>query len=105
MGFIHGVDGDAADENLLSGLQSAVQVLSASKEGRTVTLRFEGPVPPDHVTLFRIRFPVRPARPRPLQCRQCGRYGHVRETATGQTAASVAAGLTQESRTVSISVV
>lgn len=80
MGFLHGVDGDAADENLLSGLQSAVRVLSASREGRTVTLRFEGPVPPDHVTLFRVRFPVRPARPRPLQCRQCGRYGHVRET-------------------------
>ncbi|KAL3243471.1 hypothetical protein MRX96_020535 [Rhipicephalus microplus] len=53
MGFIHGVDGDAADENLLSGLQSAVRVLSAFREGRTVTLRFEGPVPPDHVTLFR----------------------------------------------------
>ncbi|KAH8021736.1 hypothetical protein HPB51_016684 [Rhipicephalus microplus] len=80
MGFIHGVDGDAADENLLSGLQSAVRVLSASREGRTVTLRFEGLVPPDHVTLFRVRFPVRPARPRPLQGRQCGRYGHVRET-------------------------
>ncbi|KAL3246508.1 hypothetical protein MRX96_057622 [Rhipicephalus microplus] len=46
MGFLHGVDGDAADENLLSGLQSAVRVLSASREGRTVTLRFEGPVPP-----------------------------------------------------------
>ncbi|KAL3246350.1 hypothetical protein MRX96_057705 [Rhipicephalus microplus] len=46
MGFIHGVDGDAADDNLLSGLQSAVRVLSASREGRTVTLRFEGPVPP-----------------------------------------------------------
>ncbi|KAL3241509.1 hypothetical protein MRX96_047844 [Rhipicephalus microplus] len=53
MGFIHGADGDAADENLLSGLQSAVRVLSASREGRTVTLCFEGPVPPDHVTLFR----------------------------------------------------
>ncbi|KAL3199834.1 hypothetical protein MRX96_043759 [Rhipicephalus microplus] len=55
MGFLHGVDGDAADENLLSGLQSAVRVLSASREGRTVTLRFEGPVPPDHVTLFRLQ--------------------------------------------------
>ncbi|KAL3205502.1 hypothetical protein MRX96_040795 [Rhipicephalus microplus] len=33
MGFLHGVDGDAADENLLSVLQSAVRVLSASREG------------------------------------------------------------------------
>ncbi|KAL3189891.1 hypothetical protein MRX96_020236 [Rhipicephalus microplus] len=46
------VDGNAADENLLSGLQSAVRVLSASREGRTVTVRFEGPISPDHVTLF-----------------------------------------------------
>lgn len=79
-GFLHGVDGDPDAESLLSSLQSAVRVLSATREGRTVTLRFEGPVPPDHVTLHRVRFPVRPARPRPLQCRQCGRYGHVKET-------------------------
>ncbi|KAL3198510.1 hypothetical protein MRX96_014326 [Rhipicephalus microplus] len=67
MGFIHGVDGDAADENLLSGLQSAVRVLSASREGRTVTLRFEGPVPPDHVTLFRLQPTLQLSlQPRPL---------------------------------------
>ncbi|KAH7986190.1 hypothetical protein HPB52_025144 [Rhipicephalus sanguineus] len=79
-GFLHGVDGDPDDESLLSGLQSAVWVLSATREGRTLTLRFEGPVPSDQVTLHRVRFPVPPARPRPLECRQCGRYGHVKET-------------------------
>ncbi|KAL3188182.1 hypothetical protein MRX96_023932 [Rhipicephalus microplus] len=67
MGFLHGVDGDAADENLLSGLQSAVRILSASREGRTVTLRFEGPVPPDHVTLFRLQPTLQLSlRPQPL---------------------------------------
>ncbi|KAH7955385.1 hypothetical protein HPB52_000807 [Rhipicephalus sanguineus] len=79
-GVSHGVDGDPDDESLLSGLQSAVWVLSATREGRTLTLRFEGPVPSDQVTLHRVRFPVPPARPRPLECRQCGRYGHVKET-------------------------
>ncbi|KAH7962693.1 hypothetical protein HPB52_017513 [Rhipicephalus sanguineus] len=79
MGFIHGVDEDPAEDTLLPGLQSAVPVLAATKEGRTVTLRFGGPVPPERVALFRVHFPVRPARPRPLQCKQCSRYGHVRE--------------------------
>ncbi|KAL3237206.1 hypothetical protein MRX96_048233 [Rhipicephalus microplus] len=53
MGFLRRVDSDAAGENLLSGLQSEVRVISATRKGRTITLRFEGPVPPDHVTLFR----------------------------------------------------
>ncbi|KAH7971850.1 hypothetical protein HPB52_003473 [Rhipicephalus sanguineus] len=78
-GFLHGVDGEHDDNTLLASLQSSVPVLSAAREGRTVTLRFGGPVPPEQVMLFRVRFPVRPARPRPLQCKQCGRYGHVRE--------------------------
>ncbi|KAL3184454.1 hypothetical protein MRX96_031746 [Rhipicephalus microplus] len=41
--FLYGVDDDAADKNLLPRLQSAARVLSASREGRTVTLRFECP--------------------------------------------------------------
>ncbi|KAH7968692.1 hypothetical protein HPB52_010659 [Rhipicephalus sanguineus] len=79
-GFLHGVDGEPADDSLLPAIQSPVPVLSASREGRTVALRFEGPVPPEQVSLFRVRFTVRPARPRPLQCRQCGRFGHVKES-------------------------
>ncbi|KAL3188548.1 hypothetical protein MRX96_003508 [Rhipicephalus microplus] len=79
-GFLHGVDGEPAVDSLLPGIQSAIPVLSAAREGRTVTLRFAGPVPPEHVSLFLVRFPVRPARPRPLQCRQCGRFGHVKES-------------------------
>ncbi|KAH7973262.1 hypothetical protein HPB52_023327 [Rhipicephalus sanguineus] len=44
-GFLHVVDGDHADDILLPGLQSTVPVLSAAREGRTVTLRFEGQFP------------------------------------------------------------
>ncbi|KAL3179603.1 hypothetical protein MRX96_037983 [Rhipicephalus microplus] len=79
-GYLHGVDGKPAVDSLLPGIQSAVPVLSAAREGRNVTLRFAGPVPPEHVSLFLVRFPVRPARPRPLQCRQCRRFGHVKES-------------------------
>ncbi|KAH7947640.1 hypothetical protein HPB52_014850 [Rhipicephalus sanguineus] len=77
-GFLHGVDGEPAVDSLLPGIKSAVPVLAATREGRTVTLSFAGPVPPEHVTLFLVQFPVRPARPRPMQCQQCGRFGHVK---------------------------
>ncbi|KAH7964103.1 hypothetical protein HPB51_027660 [Rhipicephalus microplus] len=38
------VDGEPAADSLLPGIQSAVPVLSDAREGRTVTLRFAGPV-------------------------------------------------------------
>ncbi|KAL3207890.1 hypothetical protein MRX96_039431 [Rhipicephalus microplus] len=79
-GFLHGVDGEPVADSLLPMIQSAVPVLFAVREGRTMTLRFAGPVPPEHVSLFLVRFPVRPARPRPLQCWQCGRFGHVKDS-------------------------
>ncbi|KAH7943546.1 hypothetical protein HPB52_009202 [Rhipicephalus sanguineus] len=79
-GFLHGIDGEPSDASLLPGIVSSVPVMSATREGSTVTLRFSGPVPPEYVSLFRVQFRVRPARPRPLQCRQCGRFGHVKET-------------------------
>ncbi|KAH7934628.1 hypothetical protein HPB51_029005 [Rhipicephalus microplus] len=40
-------------------------------------------VPPTRVRLFRMVFEVRPSRPRPLQCRRCGRYGHIAVTCRG----------------------
>ncbi|KAH7984534.1 hypothetical protein HPB52_022232 [Rhipicephalus sanguineus] len=65
-GLLHGVDGEPAGDSLLPAIQSPVPVLSASREGRTVSLRFEGRVPPEQVSL--------------LRCRQCGRFGHVKES-------------------------
>ncbi|KAH8020449.1 hypothetical protein HPB51_001747 [Rhipicephalus microplus] len=41
--------------------------------------RFACSQPPDRVTLFGLQLRVRHARPRPLQCRQCSRFGHVSE--------------------------
>ncbi|KAH7943088.1 hypothetical protein HPB52_004914 [Rhipicephalus sanguineus] len=52
IGYLHGVDGEPDNASLLSGLQSTLPVLSATREGSTVTLRFAGPVPPQHVKLF-----------------------------------------------------
>ncbi|KAL3204364.1 hypothetical protein MRX96_041235 [Rhipicephalus microplus] len=51
-GFLHGVGGEPVADSLLPGIQSAVPVLSAAREGQTVTLRLASPVPPEHVSLF-----------------------------------------------------
>ncbi|KAL3185150.1 hypothetical protein MRX96_031026 [Rhipicephalus microplus] len=66
IGYLHGVDGEPAVDSLLPGIQSAVPVLSAAREGRTVTLRFAGPVPPEHVSLFLVRFQC--GQPDPVLC-------------------------------------
>nr|XP_050038383.1 proteoglycan 4-like [Dermacentor andersoni] len=79
-GYLHGVDGLPADADLLGAMVSSVPVLSATRDGSTVTIRFAGPVPPERLSLFKLGFRVRPARHRPVQCRQCGRFRHVLES-------------------------
>ncbi|XP_070381709.1 uncharacterized protein [Dermacentor albipictus] len=79
-GYLHGVDGLPEDADLLGAIVSSVPVLSATRDGSTVTIRFAGPVPPERLSLYKLGFRVRPARPRPVQCRQCGRFGHVLES-------------------------
>ncbi|KAH7985593.1 hypothetical protein HPB52_025535 [Rhipicephalus sanguineus] len=79
-GYLHGVEGDLTDDDLLQSIESSVPLVSAARNGNTVTLRFAGPVPPEHVSLYKLRCRVRPARPRPLQCLQCGRVGHATAT-------------------------
>ncbi|KAH7931462.1 hypothetical protein HPB52_025650 [Rhipicephalus sanguineus] len=78
-GFVYGVDGDLTNAEMLAGITSAVPVLSATREGASVKLRFAEPLPPERVVLLGLRLRVRHVRPRPRQCQQCGRFGHVAE--------------------------
>nr|XP_050035812.1 uncharacterized protein LOC126532181 [Dermacentor andersoni] len=55
-GFLHGVVGLPADTDLLGAIESSVPVLSATREESTITIRFAGPVPPEHVRLFKLGF-------------------------------------------------
>nr|XP_037278208.1 uncharacterized protein LOC119171534 [Rhipicephalus microplus] len=82
-GVVQGVDGDYTDEALLAAVSSDVPVIAARRQGTSLVLRFASPVPPTRVRLFRMVFEVRPSRPRPLQCRRCGRYGHIAVTCRG----------------------
>ncbi|KAH7936349.1 hypothetical protein HPB52_021555 [Rhipicephalus sanguineus] len=79
-GYLHGMEGDLTDDELLQSIESSVPLVSAARNGNTVTLRFADPVPPEHVSLYKLRCRVRAARTRPLQCMQCGRLGHAAAT-------------------------
>ncbi|KAL3251172.1 hypothetical protein MRX96_017777 [Rhipicephalus microplus] len=73
-GYLHGVEGDLADHELLQCIESSVTVVCAVRCGKAVTLRFASPVPTKQVSIFKLRCRVRPARPRPLLCMHCGRF-------------------------------
>ncbi|KAH7961808.1 hypothetical protein HPB52_012241 [Rhipicephalus sanguineus] len=77
IGFVHSVDGKPSDTELLEGITSTVPVVAATRQGSTVRLQFAGSLPPERVSLCGIWLRVWHAKPRPIQCRQCGRLGHV----------------------------
>lgn len=57
-----------------------VRSLHPTKLGRNMLVRFNGPAPPAQVTLIGedcyVELEVKPNRPRPLQCSNCGRFNH-----------------------------
>lgn len=63
-------------EDIVACLETPVAVQSAVRRGTAVYLRFAAPIPPAEVALYKRRRPVRPCKPRPLQCGKCGRLDH-----------------------------
>ncbi|KAH8042779.1 hypothetical protein HPB51_025831 [Rhipicephalus microplus] len=59
-GYLHSVEGDLADHELLQCIESSVSVVSAVRITKTVTLRFAGTVPSEHESLFKLRCRARP---------------------------------------------
>ncbi|KAH8035398.1 hypothetical protein HPB51_005122 [Rhipicephalus microplus] len=95
-GFLHGVNGEPAVDSLLPGIQSAVPVLSAAREKRTVTLRFACPV--HRSTCHSSWHASQCGRPDPAPCNAGNAVGSAmsRRAAAGQAAASDVAGPTRE---------
>ncbi|KAL3219225.1 hypothetical protein MRX96_050529 [Rhipicephalus microplus] len=81
--FVYGLDGNLTYAELFRGIVSSTPVTAATREGGTVKLHFASPFPPDRITIFGLQLRVRPVKPRPRQCQQCGRFGHVTEVAGG----------------------
>lgn len=57
-----------------------VRSMHPTKLGRNMLVRFNGPAPPPQVTVIGercyVEVEVKPNRPKPLQCRNCGRFNH-----------------------------
>ncbi|KAH7940573.1 hypothetical protein HPB49_002074 [Dermacentor silvarum] len=81
-GYVFGVDPSINNDTLLANIVSDVAVLSCSRAGNNVILRFAGKNLPTEVSLYKLRRRVLPKRPRPRQCHQCGAYGHVTAACT-----------------------
>ncbi|KAL3180402.1 hypothetical protein MRX96_008965 [Rhipicephalus microplus] len=78
--LLHGVDGEPADDNLLPSIKSAVPVLAATREGRTDTLHFAGPVPLDYMTFFSGTVPSSASQASPFALSSVYRFCHVKES-------------------------
>ncbi|KAH7978146.1 hypothetical protein HPB49_004612 [Dermacentor silvarum] len=81
-GYVFGVDPSINNDTLLANIVSDVAVLSCSRAGNNVILRFAGKNLPTEVSLYKLRRRVLPKRPRPRQCHHCGAYGHVTAACT-----------------------
>ncbi|KAH7941786.1 hypothetical protein HPB49_017528 [Dermacentor silvarum] len=79
-GTLFAVDPAFDESTIIEGLESSAPVLSATRNGDAVVLRFAGSMVPAAVHLFRQRRVVYPRLPRPLQCGRCGLFGHATVT-------------------------
>ncbi|KAH7944868.1 hypothetical protein HPB49_001341 [Dermacentor silvarum] len=75
-GFVHGVDRDISDHDLLAAVYSSVPVMSVKRSGDTVSFRFAVTSPPECINPYRMPFPVKSFRAHLVQCVHCGRYGN-----------------------------
>ncbi|KAH7984570.1 hypothetical protein HPB52_022291 [Rhipicephalus sanguineus] len=101
MGFIHGVDGDPAEDTLLPGLQSAVPVLAATREGRTSRCVLGAQFRRSGWRSSAYASPCGQPGPDRCSASSVGGMATYGRRAAGRTAASAAAGPTQLTRTAS----
>ncbi|KAK8771203.1 hypothetical protein V5799_025554 [Amblyomma americanum] len=83
-GRVFRVDRALSTEDIMSGIECKVPVLACTRSGNDIILRFAGTHPPEEVSLFKLRRPVRARLPRPLQCLQCGVIGHATAVCTAK---------------------
>ncbi|KAH7985898.1 hypothetical protein HPB49_026230 [Dermacentor silvarum] len=67
---------DISGHDLLAAVSSSVPVVSVNRSGDTVTFSFAATSSPACIHLYRMPFPVKLIRPRPVQYAHCGRYGN-----------------------------
>ncbi|KAH7973283.1 hypothetical protein HPB52_023348 [Rhipicephalus sanguineus] len=81
-GVLYGVDPILDTETVLENLKCTAPVISCTRNGRAVVVRFAGSAPSAQVALFKHARSIHARRRRHLQCRKCGGYGHCDTTCT-----------------------
>ncbi|XP_002407243.3 uncharacterized protein LOC8024853 [Ixodes scapularis] len=83
VGLIKRLPPTVTTEELKKGLDSPSEIINIQRlgGGKVAMLHFDGPLP-THVTLWGVRKEVAIAEPRPFQCSNCGRLGHVSAACT-----------------------
>ncbi|CAN8006983.1 unnamed protein product [Ixodes pacificus] len=79
VGAIRGVDQDITDKQLKTELRAdPALIIHARKLGNSsaVKIQFASTTLPAYALISRVRYQVFPFEERPLQCSNCGRYGH-----------------------------
>ncbi|KAG0416735.1 hypothetical protein HPB47_006181 [Ixodes persulcatus] len=78
IGVIHDVDAEVTDEELAQHLRSEAKIANARRLGksRVVKVVFSGSHLPSHVLLGHVRHSVVPFKEKPIQCHNCGGFGH-----------------------------
>ncbi|KAH7973359.1 hypothetical protein HPB49_000078 [Dermacentor silvarum] len=84
-GVIFGVDPAFDSNTVVQNIASSAPIVACTRSGRNLVLKFAGSSVPPEVAFFKQSRPVRPRRSRPLQCTNCGKYGHVPATCTEQS--------------------
>lgn len=81
-GVIYDIDAAISGEDLpllIKPANHGIQILQVARLGtsRCVKIVFKGDCLPSHVKVGHFRHAVRPFVPKPLQCRNCQKFGHV----------------------------
>ncbi|KAG0416566.1 hypothetical protein HPB47_006327 [Ixodes persulcatus] len=84
VGVIRDVDMDATEEQLEHNLRSESKIVDIRRLGKSsvVKLTFQGSQLPNYVLLGYVRHPVLPYKEKPLQCHNCGGFGHKKVSCT-----------------------
>lgn len=89
-GVIRDVDVAIDEGDLVSLVSSTTSISQIRRLGSSTSVKliFQGDCLPATVKVGLVRHPVRPFVPRPLQCKNCFKLGHVAGTCTSQTKCS-----------------
>lgn len=92
---IKGVDNTITTEELREQLRSTVPVTSLRRLGSSTTIRltFDSEKLPDHVLVGLVRHKTELYIDKPIQCRRCGKFGHVTSACGAQQVCPNCSGL------------